>query len=328
MDLNVKKRFIAVLLLIMIFLMPLLARQSSVYRVERSVTGHAQKFSEKNIVLFRVYENDAEKYVISKEYGYDIPLPDLKIFENGAAVLINAFDARLTFYDAAGNEISQAEILKEADADYERAVYSAVSQEFVVIALTQPANDYLLINLFDSQGQFIRTFRVNEKHINGLSYSNNLNVIAVSVYNWPGNTLSTSSLFFDNSGSQISKTDVGFSKGMFFDESNVFIGYSNNSCFLYDVTDMSVHYFKKPSDKEMILSATYYKDQVIIARAARPVLQAGTWLYKNPLFTLYDTKGRQIGEKIIDIRLFSEFNWLENPSGLHFKTENQSIPVK
>lgn len=303
------------------------AQQNNLFTVEKNVTGNAQKFAEKNNVEYTIIENNSKKYSINIVLDYDVSIPELKVFNDGACVLINSLEGELTFFNNKGREIFKANILKGINVEYERSIYSSISKEFVVIALSQPDKEYSLIRIYTNQGQIINNFEVHQKHINGLFYSSDANLIALSVYNWENENPDKSTLFYNNSGVQISNISFNFTKGSITEGKNIFIGYTNNECFVYNVTDDTINFHTAVLKDAMILTVELMDDGIIIVDAAKPYLEKGKWYFKNPSFTHYNLSGTLITKRKEKSQPFSDFKLYKNNSNLIFQTENNSIQI-
>ncbi len=303
------------------------AQQNNRFSIERTIAGYPQKVADKNAVTYNVLENDNVKYVINIALDYDVPVPALKVFSDGSAVLINAFEASLTFYNKSGIEFYRTNLLKEFKVHYERAIYSALSGEFLVIVISQPGLDNMEVQIYNNSGQQINSFRVEAAHINGLCYSSTKNLVALSVYDWPKAELKKSTLFFNNEGEEISKIPFNFNDGKFIEDINLFIGYSNQNCFVYNISDHTLNFDKPVQNDEMILSADLFEEKIIIVKAARPVLQSGKWYYKDPTFSYYSLSGMLSRELQHNSQPFADFKWRQKNSKLEFQTENEVFEV-
>ena len=315
-------------LLILFFTGSLLAEAGPVYTVKKNIQHQAEKNGEVNQITFSILKDSEKVYDINTEVAYDVPFPQLKIFDNGSSVLIDAFDARLTFYEASGFEIRQVNILKDYDIEYERSVYSTIDGEILVIAANQPGLDYILIQIYNYEGHFIRQTVIDEKHISALAYSEKFDLIAVSAYSWRQNDLKTKSLFINNQEELTIQNDISFSHGNFILEKNIFTGYSNNSCFIYDIGNNEVLFTKSADKNNMILWAQLINNQFTILETKNPVLKKGQWFYQNPAVNFFSLDGLLIRKGEIDCLPFADYQIKVKDSDWIFQTENETILIK
>jgi len=315
---------LTMLLMITVAMGMLPAQNSNLFKVEKEISAAAIQATEVNTISFTVQIGGQQLYIVEKDVAYDTPFPDFRLFNDGSGVLIDAFEASLTFYNASGDEIVLINILKEKTIDYERSVYSAIAGGTLVIALHEPGMDELQFQHYNKKGQFLDQCKVSEKHLNGISLSENENIIALSVYDWQQDLLNKSTLFLDKSGRQLSRIQAGFIRGSFSDEEDLFIGYSNRDCFIYDFSDRTVHFRKSSPKNMMILEAQLYRDEIIIIESEKPVLKSGSWNYKNPRLERYDLNGRLLSKTRIVSKTFSEYELQSTHEGLIFRTGNTS----
>ena len=77
----------------------------------------------------------------------------------------------------------------------------------------------------------------------------------------------------------------------------------------------------------MILAADLKEDEVIIVKAAKPILQSGKWYYNDPVFAQYHLNGVLKSEKRHSIQSFSNYKLISNNSKIVFQTENRSFEI-
>jgi len=326
--LKIQKFSLSALLIILIFLVNISAQNSPEYSVERKITGNADKFGEKNIIDYQVYENDKELYSVQVEIDYDAPIPALKVFDDGYSVLINSFDVSLIFYNDEGSEIINSKIVKELNVEYERTVHSYISGNYLIVSLSESDKNYSIIQIYNNQGRLINSWQINENQINGLSYSHNDNKLAISLIKWPHNKLQKSTIFYQSDGSEISQVANNFKKGFFINKTDIFAGYSNENYFLFKYSKNEMILNKSINKNEIILLLEYIDNKIFVVSAEKPILNDGKWFYKNPTVYSYDVKGNTKSQFKFDSNLFSEFMLLGSGERLIFKTEEQIFHVK
>jgi len=326
--LKIQKFLLITLIIFLIFNVSVFAQSSGEFSVERKITGNADKFGEKNSINYQIFENENEKYSIHIEKIYDAPIPALKVFEDGSSVLINTFDATLTFYNSTGTELLKVKIRKDFHVVYERTVHSYISGKYLAISLSQPDKAYSIIQIYNNQGSLVYSWDINENKINGLIYSYKDSKLAVSLIKWPHNKLLKSTIFYQSDGSEISQAAINFTKGFFINKSNVFVGYTNDNYFLFDYSKKELVLDESPNADEMILLVEYIDNEVFVVSAEKPILNHGKWFYKKPTIFRYDLTGNSKSQYKFDSNLFSEFILLGSGESLTFKTEEQIFHVK
>ncbi len=270
------------------------AQESNLFKAERRISGSARHAGEMNSITYTVLKNNQKKYAVTIPVDYDLPIPELKVFNDGSAVLVNSFDGSLTFFNTEGREVVKEFIVKELPVEYERAVYAAVSGSTLAVALSQPDLDYAIFALYNKNGRILSQWRTNEKHLSALSYSEQTQRVAVSVYGWVKDKVRNATVFYNEAGKEISRIPLGFKKGTFVDEGRLFLGFSNKTCFVYHLKDNTIRFQNSVPNDEMIINADYSNKEITIESAQKPLLKNGTWRYRNPTFTRLTLSGKMI----------------------------------
>jgi len=324
---KIKKLKIYIIFLIMVagFAEYVIAQEKDSFNVNRSITTNAKKVGEKNIINYKVLKNTEAFYSIEQEIDYDLPFPDLKIFDDGSCVLINSFDASLTFYDNRGIKILKSDIFKETNIAYERAIYAAVSGASLAVTVSQPEFEHAIVQIYNKNGQKVIDWQLPEKNINGITLSKSDDLLAISSYGWKNDQLDKTTRFYDINGYELVKIPVNFLNGRFFNNGNEFFGNTKNKWFVYNLLEDRLNFENEISKEKMILTADIFDSQLVIVLAKKPLLKEGKWYYKNPEFHFYNFKGEIVQEHNEECEPFYQFELVINVTNMEFKTENNNI---
>jgi len=326
---RITKNYLLTGLIIFSFLTGMAFAQSvSKYTVDRNISGNAEKFGEKNSVDFKVLENENKIYSIEIEIEFDVAIPGIKVFDDGSSVIINPFEASLSFYNNQGSEIIKSKIMKDLGVAYERSIYSYISENLIAISLSQPDINYSIIQIYNNQGQLIDNWQLNKNHINGLSFSSIYNILAISVYDWFEDNLKKSTLFIKSDGTEISKIQNDFTNGKFVESENLFIGYTNDESYVYDIEKNKLIFEKTASENEMIILTQYIDGEIFILQTGKPHLGNGKWYYVKPTLNSYNINGKMNLDFKFKCKAFSEFELIRHGSEINFKTENQTLRIQ
>jgi len=304
-SLFIMSKYIIVLIIVTVFISLSAAQEHNIFKVKRRLSRRAEKFGQKNFVRYTVINKGNPIYSIRLELDYDLPFPELKVFDDGAAVLVNSFDGSLSFYNRQGLKTARSYIQKEIAVRYERSVYAAVSGAILAVTLSQPDMKYTLVRLYTKKGQPISRWRVPEKLVSGLCYSDQNQLLAVAVYGWSGDRLNKFTLFFNEKGRKISQIPYGYKNGKFFRNGRLFIAYSNKICFVYNVKENKINFRYLVPKNAIITGAEYLNETVTIMHTPKPFLEKGKWYYQSPSFTRLNLKGEVIKEWQERGKLFS-----------------------
>jgi hypothetical protein len=323
------KKLLYILINILCFTGLIIAQNSKIYSVDRKITGNAEKFGERNTVEYSVLENDNIIYKINIELDYDVAVPALKIFDDGKSVLINTFEATLTFFDNKGSEFFKTKMIKDLPVAYERSVYSAISGEYLAVSLSQPEFNYSTIQIYNTLGQLIENWQLDEKYINGLGYSSSTDMLAISAYEWEDGKLNKYTTFLQSDGTEYSRISLNFTKGKFVENENIFIGNTNETCFVYDILENKILHAYKAIINKMILLAENIDNHIILIDVDEPILENGKWFYTEPQSRVFEINGNLSWDtEIISSKPFSEYEIIKEDSGIVLKTEFEELRIK
>lgn len=304
-----------------------LAQEKSGFDVEKEIAGNARKMVETNTIEFKVMKNQIELYTIKRQLDYDIPFPDLKVFNNGRSVLINSFDGTLTFFEKDGIESLKTKIFKGISIKYERTIHAAVDENRLVITLSQPGMKRSMVQYYSADGSLIKDWEVEKGFINGLQYFKQKGLLALSGYEWQNETLIKSLLFFNDSGVLISEIAHNFTNGSFTTDGSLFFGYTSNNYVLYDLSEKKINFTFQSEKVDIIIAAEYLDQKITIVTAKKPILEKGNWYYQDPTFKRFTTNGQIIKAWQEETPLFSYFAFTKSRNELLFKMGKNVISI-
>ncbi|KAA3610720.1 MAG: hypothetical protein D8M58_20990 [Calditrichaeota bacterium] len=304
-----------------------IAQEIDDFSVNKEISGDAQNHKEKNTITYTVEKNQKEIYSITNSLDYDAPVPEFIVFEDGAGVMVSSFDASLTFFDNLGEKIVKLKINKELKAIYERSIYSAIDENNLLIALSQPGLDYSLIQIYNEKGVLLNDWKIENEHVNGLQFAKSQNILAVSSYSWGSGSISKNTQFFNRTGDLLQQSGNNFSSGSFVKNGEAFSGYRKHLYFLYDLTKKSTA-FEFISKNDIIITAEYKSDEIIIVTTEAPVLNNGNWYYINPTIKVFSKEGKEISSRNEKTQPFSSFSLEQKDDRIFFKTNTDMILVK
>jgi hypothetical protein len=303
------------------------SQQTKVFNVKRNVIKSSEQPEEINIIEYGIFEGTNKIYAIQLQLHYDVPIPGIKIFEDGSSVIINSFDASLTFFNSKGDEVNKVKIIKDIEVAYERSVYSCVSEDELAIAFMQSEKTASLIQIYDKNGMMIENWNVAEKFINGLCYSNSSQIVAISVFKRQEQELKKSTLFFERSGKQLAKVPYNFTNGQFAENGKLFIGNTNQESFAFDATKKQIKFKQQALENKMILLTKLANDKIFIIQSDKPYLEKNKWVYQNLVFQMFNKEGILQYEQEKNCQPFSEYKLIESEDGIAFQTDKENIRI-
>jgi len=299
----------------------------SLFSVDKEIIGGAKNSTENNAIHFKVMLNKKKIYTIKKTVDYDIPFPDLKVFDTGASVLLNSFEGSLTFFDKNGIESFSKKIVKNIDVKYERSIQAVVDEDKLVIGLSQPGIKNSLVQIYDSRGDDLGEWYIEQEFINGLQFSNKQKRIALSTHQSQESKLIKSLLIFDDQANLLIKEEANFTKGEFIPNEPLFAARTNKTFFLYNFqTEKFISNVNVPSG-EIILDFDYDDQNFFLVTSPKPFLEAGEWFYQNPIFAIYNFSGKEQRSWKENISPFSKFRFERIDLKIKFVTNKKTIQI-
>lgn len=304
-----------------------LAQEGNNFVVERKVTGGANRFGKKNNIEFKVLKDQVGMYTVKYQVDYDLPIPELRVFDNGQSVLINSFDGTLTFFDANGTEFVKTKIFKGIGAKYERNIVAAIDEDRLAITLSQPGMKHVIFQIYSVDARLIEQWEIMQDFTNGLQYHKEKEIVAISVYSRQTGGLVKSVLFFNDQGKLLSKIYANFTIGKFIKGGQYFSGHTNKGYFLYNLNDKKIVFELKAPDGEIIIDMKYYDQTIAVITTPKPVLEDGKWYYQNPSINLFNTEGQILRSWKDTIPSFSTFGFKKEGRKILFVTNEKIIII-
>jgi len=304
-------------------------RLTNNFQVDKKIKGGAKCSGEFNVVNYTVKSADgAVIYTITIETEFDTPFSELKIFENGSSVLVNAFKATLTFYDSQGNKNSESSIRKNSNVNYERSIKAIVDNDNLVIACKNDKDTFSTIQIYNSENTLIKEFLPEIENIIGLSYSKVHERIFVSHNTWSDSgELENYISIFDEDGNLLSTHSSNFENGFIIEDQ--FVGYSNKNIISINAESLELLFEKRIGKGELFIDVTAEKRSNVYAVTSKsPTLKKGKWFYKNLTITKYDSQGKIIFKHKKDTEPFLKYGFSFLNGKLQFNMDDHMLFLK
>jgi hypothetical protein len=296
---------------------------------ERIVNGGAEKIGEYNLVEYSVkLENGEALYQIMDKVDYDVPYSKLEVFENGNSVLISAFYGTLTFINNNGTKGKSIKIKENLKVEYERNIQSVVDKKSVLILFQELNDKFSTIQKYDEDGTLQLELEIPITDIGGIAFSESLNQIFISHFNWSDSGELEKKVTILNSNGEILKSiKATFEKG-FFTNDDQFIGFANKSIFLFNTNSKEVMFNEKLNSTKVVLDVSYSNREIIIALSNNPKLENGEWYYSNATIQKVSLAGDVLNE--IDFRtdLFVNYKLEKKGNSISFIADKRSLEIK
>ena len=268
------------------------------HKVVKSITNiESKEYYDAAQLQFDVFDSKGNKlYSIKKNVEYDIPHPGVAVFENGSAVLINSFDASLEYYNIVGQKIKTINLFSDREVTYERSIYFDAVGDIIVVLVSQPEYEKSEVIVLDNNGEKLNNWQFEAKNASGVKISEDLNIIAVSGFNWFHNLVEVTS-FYSAGGNLSFSLPFKFTKAKFYDEN--FAGITNKSIHLVDLKKGKLIWKKDAAENKLFGDVNIGGNIFQLVETDKPILDKGKWVYSKLILKIFDKTGNKVDEALI-----------------------------
>lgn len=297
--------------------------------LKKQAFANAYKIGEKNLVDFSVFDKNNQKvFTVHDTVDYDIPFPEAKIFRNGYLVVVHSFDASVDFYNNSGTQIKKVYLLGKGNIEYERAIYFDIGKNKVGFLLYMPSQKKAELFVYTINGNKLFSVETEGKIASGIAFDENGTRLAVSSYSWETTGKENFTQIYSSKGTELNSFDAVFTKGIFFDNREKFLGFTNKSIFVAGLIDNSLIWKRQISVKKIILDAYPYDGQIFIVDAAKVKLKKGTWRYYDLTLQKNDSNGKVIQSGKINTNDIQQIKFSVDKAKIKLKIDNNIFPIK
>ncbi len=292
-----------ILVLSIVFTSVVLTQQSpdGMFRVEQK-KKISRDITDEQLITYTIFDRDGrEIYSVIREAAYDAAFPSAGIFNSGKLVIIDSFSGLVEFYDTDGEKLRSKHFPGADDVEHERKIDFSLHNDRAAFIVSEPAHPDSRLMVFDETGNLLLLRTIEAPYTTGIVYSPDGSLLAVGTYRWIGKSLEENSYFLTDDGEIVGYVDTGFQHGSFSDDGVYFIGYSNSHAHLINIEEYEVLWSHEREDDSIIIQAAWHPTTgILVLTSDKPVLQAGKWVYNNPIVRTLDT----IGGDVISAREF------------------------
>lgn len=285
-------RYIVVLLFLTISIFG-----QSRFSVEKEILENPTK-EKSGSLLFTVFEEGVVRYEVSKRIDYDLPHHGYALFENGGLILTNAVEKDIEVYSNKGKLLKLVD-LGEFSADYEIPLFFAIDNNEAYIVLPDHKSKQNINLVLSADGKIISRFDAPFQQINGVAYSSEQKLAAISKISWQGVKPVKEIVFVNNSGKVINVVEGAFFKGVFTDAG--FWALDKKEISLIEPNGEFL-FVEKTSIEYIYLDILANENDVYIVSSGAPVYKNGEYISSSLEIVLFSGD-----EKSGSIKIDKEF---------------------
>lgn len=284
--------------------------------------------SGKSEITFSVTDtNNNEIYSIKKLESNKEEIPNLYLFNNGASVVTGILDGKIEIYDSLGILKNTVYPFRNYPFKYERSILIDISGNYCAAIASQQDMNELLVLILSSNGKVINTFNINKPYFNSLKFSEEMNLLAVSVYDWNRNKLKRNTVFYNLQGDKELIVHDSFGGAKFYPKLKLFLGFDKNSFFVADLQNKNLVIENRLSGNLLINDADLSGNKLYLAASQKPLLKNGKWFYNNlAMETINLVTGKQTGIPV-KLKPFTTLKIIKRKSALYIKTGSSEVKI-
>jgi hypothetical protein len=173
--------------------------------------GGAKQFPEQNRWSATIFHRSGkERYTLDQKVPYDVQFPALYLSdEDGRAIVIGSFEARVEFYDGRGNLVRVLQPSASAEPTYERVIKCSVAGDRAAFLVSSPDKPHAEVFVTGLDGTEIWRRTMPEKTAGEVFLSSDGTYLLAGCHS-SDREIVMSTLLFDQSGNLVRTLDILF----------------------------------------------------------------------------------------------------------------------
>ncbi|MCP5062214.1 MAG: hypothetical protein GY936_07115 [Ignavibacteriae bacterium] len=280
------------------------------------------KHFEERELNISIYENGIELYKIKKLLLANFSIPEVVLFENGNFALIHSLEGLLEFYSTGA--LQTKKILLDNNFYNESSILFSVDNVKIALLITEEQKNKIV--LLDDLGNQIFEKEVQDGLGSGIAYSEDADILAVSINNWKKNKLVSNSIFTNIEEGHEFTVPHKFEKGFFGKISSTFLGHSNNKLFLVDLNSNQLLWSKEAKSNSIFIQSKIKDNNVIVLEAPKPEIVNNSWKYQNCEVITFGSSGVKLKSQAIN-KPFESIDIIEENDVLYFNANGEKTKI-
>jgi len=291
------------------------------FSFKKSMDNH-KHFEEREINI-SIYKNRTELYKIKKILPPNFSIPEVALFENGNLVLIHSLEGVIEFYSKG---VLQTEKVLLGKYFYnESSILFSLDKNKISLLITEEQKNKII--LLDDLGILIFEKETLDGFGSGIAYSEDADILAVSINKWEKDNLESRSIFTNIKTNLEFTAPYKFEKGFFEKNSSTFLGHSNNKLFLFDLASNQLLWTKEPKTNSVFLESKIKDNNVFVVEAETPKLINNSWIYKIGKLVTLNSSGKKINSQTIN-KPFESIGIVDEHNILYFNANGEKTKIK
>ena len=224
--------------------------------------------------------NDAGKelYVFEKTLIPHQSIPQIEVLSNSNLLLVHSLEGIIEIYNSKGSLVSKNEFYKLPPFNEQRILFDIFDSGItLLVSESQKNNIYIL----DNNGNINYSKDIKDGLVKGLAVNKNAEFIACSIMNWNFDNIEDEIIITNRKNNLGINFSDQFENGMFNEFDNLFLGITNKSVFLYNLTEQKTLWSDKLDDNRLFVEANISKNKALLVQSNIPLLIDNDWIYEG-----------------------------------------------
>jgi hypothetical protein len=260
----------------------------------------AKRWPEANPWVATIYHRERGRlYEISREVPFDQQFPALHVSDEGQSVLLQSFDGRIEFYDAAGRRVGVVSPFVDEAPEFERIFKCSLADDRAVFLFSSPLEKNVNLIMTNLNGQQKWKTRLPNTDAGEVFMSQSGNHILAGSYTSNGQLILSSTLL-DGNGQVLRTFPFLFRYADVSTDDSRFVLSDRNRVVIGSMVGTDEPAMWSTVRKEDIVTEVRFVEDRIAVVVESVSISTGTPVYHDPTLVLLNEQARQVLRKQIE----------------------------
>lgn len=242
------------------------------------------------IASITVLQGNDKIGTLKKELSEGSSIPTAIALNNGNLALLNSLEGEIELYNYSSELFFSHKFYTLPPYKEQSIKYSLNNKGVLLLVSEAQSNNLYLVN---NSGELENLSDCENGLITGLNSTLNGESIFYSIANWSENNLNKKSVFLDLINYNEKTFSLGFERGVFNEQNNLFVGYDKTSAFCINYKNEEILWKKELDENQYFLDVNFSNEEVILVKVTSPKLENGQWIYDNAIIVEKNISGRE-----------------------------------
>ncbi len=253
-------------------------------------TGNAASYPVRNAWNASVFTRSGERsYDVSMEIPYDVPFPAVYLSDTGEAIVVQAFDGVIDYYDRRGNRIASLRPFGSVEPEHEQVVRCSVAGGRAAFLVSSPIRQHARLFVTDLSGNELWQMTMTEQFAGEVFLSHDAGVLCTCTYSSMGE-ISRNTVVTDGVGSVLRTIPVLFRHADVSADNRYLVLSERNAVLIGKVHGESWEPARwSTGERSRIITSVMFIDGIVAAAVDSVDMSEGFPMYRSPEIVVVDS---------------------------------------